>query len=262
MPTCWPGTARSALPRVAAQREGSRPAQKQWFDFVEDTDNKGRPIKRKVERQIATRELSLLAGPTGCKAARPAAAAGRRPAALRGGGHPAARAGLPRGRDRVAPARRSPAGQEGADVRAHRCAGHQPGRALQAGPRERPGLGDHAGPWQAGGRCRGQRLRLHRPASVGRPHRRQTAWRAIAAWPRVPNELRLRRHLDGLFVSARKADAQGRAGHRHGLSSSAAGQGHRALALQRADVARPARPTCARTRCSTARCCAPARRCR
>ena len=45
--------------------------EKQWYDFEEDTDNKGRPIKRKVERQIATRELSLLAGDS---AARPSQA--------------------------------------------------------------------------------------------------------------------------------------------------------------------------------------------
>ena len=41
--------------------------EKQWFDFEEDTDNKGRPIKRKVERQIATRELSLLTGDSAAK---------------------------------------------------------------------------------------------------------------------------------------------------------------------------------------------------
>jgi alpha-2-macroglobulin len=34
----------------------------QWFTTEDDTDAKGRPIKRKVERRIGTREVSLLAG--------------------------------------------------------------------------------------------------------------------------------------------------------------------------------------------------------
>jgi len=32
----------------------------QWFTFEDDTDAKGRPIKRKVERRVGTREVSLL----------------------------------------------------------------------------------------------------------------------------------------------------------------------------------------------------------
>ena len=58
------------------------------------------------------------------------------------------------------------------DVRAHHGAGHQPGGALQAGPRERGGLGDDAGQGQGGGRRRGARVRLPRQGGGQRHHRR------------------------------------------------------------------------------------------
>ena len=45
--------------RISA-RELGRPAA-EWHDWVEEPDARGRPVRRKVERLIATRELSLLA---------------------------------------------------------------------------------------------------------------------------------------------------------------------------------------------------------
>ncbi|MCE9660511.1 MAG: alpha-2-macroglobulin [Burkholderiales bacterium] len=39
----------------------------QWFTTEDDTDAKGRPIKRKVERRVGTREVSLLAKETDAK---------------------------------------------------------------------------------------------------------------------------------------------------------------------------------------------------
>ena len=39
----------------------------QWFTIEDDTDAKGRPIKRKVERRIGTREISLLAKDAGAE---------------------------------------------------------------------------------------------------------------------------------------------------------------------------------------------------
>jgi alpha-2-macroglobulin len=41
--------------------------QNTWFTTEDDTDAKGRPIKRKVERMIGTREVSLLAQDTGAR---------------------------------------------------------------------------------------------------------------------------------------------------------------------------------------------------
>ena len=65
--------------------------------------------------------------------------------------------------------------------RAHRRAGDQPGRALQAGPRERPGLGDHAGQGHAGGRCAGARVGLPRQGTGHGRDRRH--WRGPSEWP-------------------------------------------------------------------------------
>lgn len=42
-------------------KELGRP-EREWFDTVEERDAKGRPVKRKVERIIGTREIALLAG--------------------------------------------------------------------------------------------------------------------------------------------------------------------------------------------------------
>ena len=41
--------------------------QRDWYTFEDDTDSKGRPIKRRVQRMIGTRELSLLAKDAGVK---------------------------------------------------------------------------------------------------------------------------------------------------------------------------------------------------
>ncbi len=40
-------------------RELGRP-EREWFTFEDDTDARGRPVKRRVERRIGTREVSLL----------------------------------------------------------------------------------------------------------------------------------------------------------------------------------------------------------
>jgi uncharacterized protein YfaS (alpha-2-macroglobulin family) len=41
--------------------------QKDWYTFEDDTDSKGRTVKRKVERTVATREVSLLKDDTSAK---------------------------------------------------------------------------------------------------------------------------------------------------------------------------------------------------
>ncbi|MEO6030888.1 MAG: MG2 domain-containing protein, partial [Burkholderiaceae bacterium] len=47
-------------------RELGRP-ETEWYVFEDDTDAKGRPIKRRVERRIGSREISLLQGDSGAK---------------------------------------------------------------------------------------------------------------------------------------------------------------------------------------------------
>lgn len=46
--------------RITA-REAGRP-QAEWHEWVEEPDDRGQPVRRRVERTIGTRELSLLAG--------------------------------------------------------------------------------------------------------------------------------------------------------------------------------------------------------
>ena len=190
---------------------------------------------------------------------------GRRPAALRGDRHPA-HAGLPRARDRIAEARRRAARRalrrRPHDVRAHHGAGHQPGGAFQAGPRERGGLGHDAGQGQGGGQRRRARVGLRRQGS-GRGHAptRAGSCSSPASRPNAPSCASRRRLQRRRLL--RERPRQGRArrrGPRLHLERLAAR--HRALALQRADQHGGRSPTASPTPCSTARCCAPARRCR
>ena len=150
--------------------------------------------------------------------------------------------------------------QARADVRAHRRARHQPRRALQARPREQRRLGDDARPRQAGRRRRDRGQRLLRQAALERAQRRAGPGGRCA------------RALDASFDHCPPTAAsssprarptmprQERRRDRRRLRLQQLAEGHRAVALQRADRARRASPTCAPRRCSTARCCAPARR--
>ena len=181
--------------------------ERDWYTIEEEKNDKGRIVRRRVERSVGTREVSLLEQRAGRDAARPAAARRRRPAAVRGGRHSARRARLPRRRDRVAAPRPVAARQARADVRAHRRARHQPRRPLQARPREQRGLGDDARSRQAGRRRRGRRQRLQRQAALERPQRRQGA-----GGRRRARSTPSREHCaadSGYFVSARKADERG-----------------------------------------------------
>ncbi|MEO8079754.1 MAG: MG2 domain-containing protein, partial [Caldimonas sp.] len=51
--------------QMTAQALGRPPGE--WFTFEDDTDARGRPVRRKVERRIGTREVSLLAGDAAAK---------------------------------------------------------------------------------------------------------------------------------------------------------------------------------------------------
>jgi hypothetical protein len=94
--------------KVQLHHESQLPAkalgypEKDWYEWVEEVDDEGRRKRQRVERFVGTREVSLLAGDAQARRMALPQLAGRRPAALRGGGHPAGRAGVPRGRGRVA----------------------------------------------------------------------------------------------------------------------------------------------------------------
>ena len=182
------------------------------------------------------------------------------------GGHPA--------RHRASTSWRSPRRRLGecaarraqASGRARPCtfaprAGHQPRRPLQARPREQRRLGDDARPRQAGRQRRGRVSTTATASHAGTatPTRKGLAARGLSPTRRA-RATEAAPTASGYFVSAR---APGRAGRRTtSPSSSAAG---RRASSPGASTCRPAAapsPTCAPTRCSTARCCAPARRCR
>ena len=224
-------------------------------------------IDKDDRERVQTRMVSLLGGQAEREDAGHAQGRGRRPAPLRGDRHPA-HARLPRAGDRIAEARR----------RAAR-------RALRRRPHD---VRAHHARWPPTSRCTsswGARTRW--PGS--RRWTRARWWPAprcacptatARKWPRAPpmrSGLRAARPAsrpnapscchgeddysgDAYFVSARAKDEQGRRRPRLHLERLAAR--HRALALQRADQHASRSPTASPTRCSTARCCAPARRCR
>ena len=104
--------------RLSAKELG-RP-QREWFDTVEERDAKGlvpaASTKSHRSRMVAARHRHAGAAPRSA-ATSPAATRG-----LRGGRHSARAAGLPRGRDRIAPPRRGAARQAGARCScARRC---------------------------------------------------------------------------------------------------------------------------------------------
>ncbi len=140
-------------------------------------------------------------------------------------------------------------------VRAHQRAGDQPGRAFQAGARERRGLGDHAGQGPARGRRAGARIELRR-APTGHGHHRRR-WRGADRRP-VQRAAGLRRRgrmaQRLLCLGARR----GRAWPSPGATGSAASSPGASTCPPAARRA----PTRWRTPSSTARCCARARRCR
>ena len=62
-PTCSPGSRSCAgTTRRSSRRKELGLPEREWFDTVEERDAKGRVVKRKVERVVATREVPLLAG--------------------------------------------------------------------------------------------------------------------------------------------------------------------------------------------------------
>ncbi len=201
----------------------------------------------------------MLAQEPGVQRADAAATAGQRAARHRGHRHPAAAARLPRGGDRVAHPRPDASGAARADVRAHRRAGHQPGRALQARALVQPGLGDDAGPRPPRARRARGRQRLPRQGAVERQHRRarhgahrarlrRSRQRQRRRQPELPQPRGSLRHRHAWATTCPSCSAPGAAASSPGVSTSRW-------------PAAP-RPTAAPTRCSTARCCAPARRCR
>ncbi len=139
----------------------------------------------------------------------------RRSAPLRGHRH-SAHARLPRAGDRLAEARRGAARRalrrRPHDVRAHHRAGHQPGGALQAGPRELDGLGDHARQGQGGGRA----PKCACPAATARPWPAAPPMRTASSCsngvspqpPYVQRPERIRAR-GAWFVSARAKDDKG-----------------------------------------------------
>lgn len=56
----WLGRLRRHHEAQLTAREAGLP-ERDWYDTVEETDAKGRPVKRRVERSVGTREISLLA---------------------------------------------------------------------------------------------------------------------------------------------------------------------------------------------------------
>ena len=233
--------------------------EREWYTFEEENDAQG-PHRQAARRARRRHARGLAARPRrGRDPARPAAARRRRPAPVRGRRHPARRAGLPRRRDRVAPPRPVAARQARADVRAHRRSRHQPRRPLQARPREQRRLGDDARPRQAG------RRRRRSSSTTATASRSGTAGATPRASPSSPRALAPNPRAcvadSGYFVSARSADAQGRRDRRR-LRLQQLAEGHRAVALQRADRprrrARPARLDGLRPHPAFA----PARRCR
>ena len=67
-PRSWPGTRKLQKyheTQLTAEELGLPEAQ--WFTTEDDVDAKGRPIKRKVERRVGTREVSLLGSDAGAK---------------------------------------------------------------------------------------------------------------------------------------------------------------------------------------------------
>ncbi len=220
-----PGLVREAaeVPRDPAHRRGARPAEEPVVHAprTTSTPRAGRSSARSSAGSARARSRCSAAMPAP-EAARAAAARRRRPAAVRGGRPAARRAGLPRGRDRVAPPRPGAARQACADVRAHRRARHQPGRALQARAREQRRLGDDARPRQAGRGRRRSRSTIAPASRSGPGAATPRAWRVVGARARC--ELR---HLPGgqRLLRHRTQGRRRKAARPTSPSSSAAGRG-------------------------------------
>ena len=184
----------------------------------------------------------------------------RRAEAARGQGfrshrHSARRARLLRRRIGKPPPGRRAVRQAEAVLRSHRGARHQPRRALQARARIVAGLGDAAGRRQAGEGRRGQRPRLRRQELLER--RRPTPRASRASTRRCPSARRCRiaARTTGRSTSSPPAWATTcRSRFPTGAKASPRG----------ASTCRPAAISVrmSRTRCWTARSCAPAKRCR
>ena len=170
------------------------------------------------------------AGRRGRRPARRVAAAQDHHAARhRGHRHPAAAARPACRGGQLAHPRPGAAREPGADGHAHRRAGHQPGRALQARAQLEPGVGDHARPRPPGGRRERGGQRLPRPAAVERQHRRQRH-RAHRAWLRR-QQRRQRRQRPTLHHRRRPVRERPR-GRRRVLRLQPLEPRHRGLALQ------------------------------
>jgi hypothetical protein len=138
-----------------------------------------------------------------------------------------------------------------------RRAGHQPRRALQAGAREQPGLGDHARPRQA--RWPAPRWRCH-DCHGKRLWSGRTDASGLAAMPPGSSAGRTCSPASRVFVTPARPTPRARQADMAFVFSEL-GKGIEPWRFNVPPAAARS-PTCARTRCSTARCCAPARRCR
>ena len=230
----------------------------QWYTTEDDVDAKGRPIKRKVERRVGTREVSLLGSDAGARRLELPQLAGGDPRPFEVVGLPLAEPGY-----HVVEIESLRLGQSLLDKRApmyvrtgvlvtnlgvHFKLGRENSVVwVTTLDRGKPVEGAEI----AVNDCTGKPLWNGRSDAKGLA----VVARALdASFDNCPAD-------SGYFVTARKADDQ-RAARPTSPSSSAAG---RRASSRGASTCRPAAapsPTCAPRRCSTAPCSVPARRCR
>jgi hypothetical protein len=111
------------------------------------------------------------------------------------------------------------------DVCAHLGAGHQPGRAFQAGPRKRAGLGHHAGQGQTGGQRHGARVGLPRQRT-GQATTNAQGIASIEGLSPDPSRLQRATTMAKAAAPILSAPAMRRRGWRTWPSPGATGSGH------------------------------------
>ena len=244
--------------RPSSPREELGLPKSQWFTFEDDTDAKGRPIKRKVERRVGTREVSLLGSDAGARRLELPQLAGGDPRPFEVVGLPLAEPGY-----HVVEIESLRLGQALLDKRApmyvrtgvlvtnlgvHFKLGRENSVVwVTTLDRGKPVEGADV----AVNDCRGKPLWTGRSDAKGLA-RRAPARSMPTATTAPPTPA----------TSSPRARPTTRAARPTSPSSSATG---RRASSRGASTCRPAAapsPTCAPRRCSTARCCAPARRCR
>ena len=230
----------------------------QWFTTEDDVDAKGRPIKRKVERRVGTREVSLLGSDAGARRLELPQLAGGDPRPFEVVGLPFAEPGY-----HVVEIESLRLGQALLDKRAPMYV-RTGVLVTNLGVHFKLGR-ENSVVWvttlDRGKPVEGAEIAVNdcpgKPLWTGRSDAKGLAVvaRALDAGPgQLPRRRRLLRH--------RAQGATRRAARPTSPSSSAAG---RRGSSRGASTCRPAAapsPTCAPRRCSTAPCCAPARRCR